>query len=54
MYFHSINHNALLHSLAFFSNEKILFTTCCVLENCYYLCIGSFLVRGLDPTFRQS
>ena len=40
--------------LLFFRNEKILFITCCVLKICYYLCIGPLLVRGLDPTFRQS
>ena len=40
---------------------SLIFSSCifssiswCVLEKCYYLCIGSFLVRGLDPTFRQS
>lgn len=24
------------------------------LEICFYLCIGLFLARGLDPEFRQS
>ena len=44
-----------LRKSAFFSSLFVFSSIfCCVSGNYYYLCIGSFLVRGLDPTFRQS
>ena len=44
-----------LRKSAFFSSLFVFSSiSCCVSENYNYLCIGSFLVRGLDPEFRQS
>jgi len=38
----------------FREKEKLLLVIFDALEICFYLCIGSFLARGLDPEFRQS
>lgn len=52
---HSVIFTDSLRKSAFFSSLFVFSSIfCCVSENYYYLCIGSFLVRGLDPTFRQS
>ena len=38
----------------FVKKRNFLFVIFDGLEICFYLCIGSFLARGLDPEFRQS